>query len=250
LYKLIYKRFPDKGHKEGHQIKSWMSKRIVIDRLYNGKCISCGEENLATLQFHHRDISKKTFPKYDKLRYTTIEKIEKKLIQDDAVCICGNCHRMTEAYNFEKNHQKIVGTKYSREITTFYKNLNDNIKNFKFPANIVKQYPNIKTEKVEFGWKPKSYELTNDEERIKGEIRSTNWNAISQNWTLSTGELLNPKKESSRTNPLYKHKAWLNYVYNNIDWGLSDPKIARITNTSQTTINYWRNKLKIQPKNR
>jgi len=111
LYELIYKRFPDKGHKEGHQIKSWMSKRIVIDRLYNGKCIGCGEKNLATLQFHHRDISKKTFPKYDKLRYTTIEKIEKKLIQDDAVYICGNCHRMTEAYYFEKNHQKIVGTK-------------------------------------------------------------------------------------------------------------------------------------------
>jgi len=126
--------------------------------------------------------------------------------------------------------------------------LKDNIKNFKFPANIVKQYPHIKTEKVEFGWKPKSYELTNDEERIKEEIRSTNWNAISQNWNLQTGELLNPTKVSSQSNPLYKHKAWLEHVY--YEWGLSDPKIARITNTSQTTINYWRNKLKIQSKNK
>ena len=41
-------------------------------------CIGCGEKNLSTLQFHHRDITKKTFQKYDKLRYTTIEKIEKK----------------------------------------------------------------------------------------------------------------------------------------------------------------------------
>ena len=164
------------------------------------------------------------------------------------VFLCGNCHRMTEAYHFEKNHQEIVGSKYSREITTFYKNLKDNIKNFKFPAKILNQYPNIKTEKVEIGWKLKSYELTRDEERIKEEIRSINWSTISQNWNLPTGEVLIPTKKSSRTNPLYKHKAWLECVYKNIEWGLSDKKIARITNTSLTIINYWRKKLKIQTK--
>lgn len=248
LYQLIYSQFPDKGHKEGYQIKSWISKRIVIERLYNGNCIGCGEKDLQALQFHHRDITKKTFQKYDKLRYTTVEKIEKKLIQDDVVCLCGNCHRMTESYYFEKNHQEIVGTKYNREITTYYRNLKNNIKNFKFPANILKQHPLIKTEKVEIGWKPRSYNLTREEERIKEEIRSINWNAFSQNWNLPTGEVLNPNIKSSQTNPLYKHKAWLEYVYNNIEWGLSDKRIARITNTSLTTINYWRKKLRINTK--
>ncbi len=153
---------------------------------------------------------------------------------------------MAEAYNFEKNHQEIIGSKYNHKLTIFYNNLKENVKNFKFPAKILKQYPNIKTEKIEIGWKPKSYELTQEEERIKKEISLTNWNKISQNWRLSTGELLDPSKESSPTNPLYKHKNWLEYVY--YKWELSDNKIARITNTSQTTIQYWRNKLKIYSK--
>lgn len=54
------------------------------------------------------------------------------------------------------------------------------------------------------------------------------------------------EKEYSRTNPLYKHKKWLEYIYNNKKWRLSDKKIARITNTSQTTINYWRKKHQIE----
>lgn len=246
LYKIIYKKYPDKKNREGYQIKSWMSKRIVIERLYNGKCIGCGEYNLPSLQFHHRDITKKTFQKYDKLRYTTIEKIEKKLIQDDVVCLCGNCHRMIEAYYFEKNHQEIIGTKYSQETRKFYKGLKEIIKNFQFPTNILKQYPFIKTEKIEIGWKPKSYNLNTDEERIKEEIKSFNWEAISQNWKIPTGELLDPTKDCSRTNPLYKHKNWLEKIYNNKKWELTDGKIARITNTSQTTINYWRKKLQIE----
>lgn len=246
LYNIIYKKAPDKKYREGYQIKSWISKRIVIERLYNGKCIGCGERNLAALQFHHRDITKKTFQKYDTLRYTTIEKIEKKLIQDDAVCLCGNCHRMIGAYYFEKNHQEIVGTKYTQEITKFYKELKNHIKNFKFPGSILKQYPFLKTEKIEIGWKPKSYKLKPDEQGIKEEVKSINWEAISLNWKLPTGEILDPTKECSRTNPLYKHKNWLEYIYNNNKWRLTDEKIARITNTSQTTINSWRKKLQIK----
>jgi len=249
LYFLIYQSYPHKGHKEGYQIKSWISKRIVIKRLYNGNCIGCGETNLAALQFHHRDITKKTFHKYDKLRYTTIKKIEKKLIQDDAVCLCGNCHRMIGAYYFEKNHQEIIGSKYFLEIGKFYEQLKENIKNFQFPASILKQYPLLKTEKIEIGGiPPKSYKLTLNEEQIKEEIKSINWEAISNNWKLPTGELLNPTKESSRTNPLYKHKKWLEYIYNNKKWRLSYKKIARITNISQTTIYYWRKKLEITKK--
>lgn len=128
LYKQIYKQYPGIGHKEGHQIKSWMSKRIVIERLYNGGCISCGEKNLGTLQFHHCEKEKKTFQKYDKIRYTTLEKIEKKLIQDDAVCLCGNCHRMITSRYYEKNHQEIIGTKHSQEVTKTFKNLKGSIK--------------------------------------------------------------------------------------------------------------------------
>ena len=250
LYKQIYKQYPGIGHKEGHQIKSWMSKRIVIDRLYNGGCLGCREKNLATLQFHHRDIEKKTFQKYDKLRYTTLEKIEKKLIQDDAVCLCGNCHRMVTSKYYKNNHQEIVGSKYSQEIKGYFRDLNESVKNYKFPANILKQYPFIKTEKIVIGeGKAKSYKLNPDEKRIKNEILAHNWKGISQNWKLPSGELLDPSKESSRTNPLYKHENWLKTIYSNKNWGLTDLKIARLTNTSNTTINYWRNKLQIPVKN-
>lgn len=75
------------------------------------------------------------------------------------------------------------------------------------------------------------------------------WKTISQNWKLPSGDLLDPTKESSQNNPLYKHKNWFKTVYNNNMWGLSETKIARLTNTSNTTINYWRNKLQIPLKN-
>ena len=250
LYKQIYKQYPGIGHKEGHQIKSWMSKRIAVDRLYNGGCIGCGEKNLATLQFHHRDRDKKTFQKYDKLRYTTLQKIEKILIKDDAVCLCGNCHRMITTKHYEKNHQEIVGIKYSQEIKKIFFNLKENIKNYEFPANFLKQYPNIETEKIEIGGrKPNFYKLNPIEKRIKEEIMAFDWRNFSQNWKLPSGEVLDPTKESSIINPLYKHKYWLKTVYSNKNWNLSDPKIARLTNTSKTTINYWRNKLQINVKN-
>lgn len=250
LYNQIYKKYPGIGHKEGHQIKSWMSKRIVVERLYNGGCIGCDEKNLSTLQFHHRDKEKKTFQKYDRLRYTTLEKIEKKLIQDDTVCLCGNCHRMITSKYYEKNHQEIIGSKYSLDVTKYFKNLKESIDNHEFPAKILKQYPFIKDEKVEIGIRKQvHYKLEPNEKRIKKEIMEFNWKSISQNWKLPSGEVLDPTKESSRTNPLYKHKNWFKTVYNNNDWGLSETKIARITNTSSTSINYWRNKLQIPLKN-
>ena len=250
LYKQIYKQYPGIGHKEGHQIKSWMSKRIVVERLYNGGCIGCSQKDLGTLQFHHRDVNKKTFQKYDKLRYTTLEKIEKTLIKDNAVCLCGNCHRMITSKYYEKNHQEIVGIKYSQEVKKIFKDLKKSIKNYEFPANILKQYPNIKTEKIEIGGrKPNFFELKPNETRIKKEIMAYDWRTISQNWKLPSGEVLDPTKESSLINPLYKHKNWLKTVYSNINWNLSDTKIARLTNTSNTTINYWRNKLQINVKN-
>ena len=81
-------------------------------------------------------------------------------------------------------------------------------------------------------------------------MKSINWEAVSLNWKLLKGELLDPTNESSHTNPLYKQKNWFEYIYNNKEWGLTDRKIARVTNTSQTTINYWRKKLKILTKER
>jgi hypothetical protein len=150
---------------------------------------------------------------------------------------------------YEKNHQEIVGSKFSQEIKTIYQHLKENINNYKFPADILKQYPFIESEKVEIGRKLKSYSLKPEEKRIKSEIMEYDWNSVSQNWKLPTGELLDPTRECSQTNPLYKYKKWLKTVYFNENWGLSDTKIARLTNSSNTTINYWRNKLQIPVKN-
>jgi hypothetical protein len=235
-------------YKQAYQIKSWISKRIVISRLYNGRCIGCGENNLASLVFHHRDTRKKTFFKYDALRYTKIEKIEKKLIKDDAICLCGNCHRMIEAPYFENNHKEILGNRCSQEIKNIYQNLKSNIKNFRFPENILKQYPQIKTEKIEIGIKSPIYELQPEEQRIKKEIKTYKWQDVTNNWKLPSGQLLNPTKECSRENPLYKHEKWLKTIYYNEGWCLSDEKIARLTNSSQSTINLWRKRHQIKTK--
>lgn len=56
------------------------------------KCIRCGFDNPAALDFHHRDASQKLFTISGRVRSTSRENI----IQEIAKCdvLCSNCHRI------------------------------------------------------------------------------------------------------------------------------------------------------------
>ncbi len=121
------------------QIKSWIKKRIVIEKLYNGKCIGCGEEKLPSLQFHHKNPEKKTYRSWSDINNLNISKIIKKFKEDTAICLCANCHSMIESRHFKENMGEIIKNRDLPELRSFYKKLNQRIKNYSFPNQPEKQ---------------------------------------------------------------------------------------------------------------
>jgi len=126
------------------QIKPWIKKRIVTENLYNGKCVGCDEEKLPTLQFHHKDPKQKTYEKWSDLSNLNIRKIMNKLEVDDAICLCANCHSMTESSQFKENINKIIEKRDIPELKTYYKKINQNIKNYVFPNQPELPHKNFK----------------------------------------------------------------------------------------------------------
>jgi len=94
-------------------------------------------------------------------------------------------------------------------------------------------------------------------ERIKGEIKNLNWTRVSDDWSITTRTNqyvdykkipLDPNKDVSKENPLYRHKEWLNKLYNNKNWKLSDKDIANLCSVDPSVIGKWRKKHQISRK--
>ncbi|MHA1460923.1 MAG: hypothetical protein ACTSO8_05520 [Promethearchaeota archaeon] len=136
IYQYIKSNLEPEENKHLHQIKSWIKKRIVTERLYKGSCIGCGEKDLSTFQFHHRDPEKKSYRSWTQINFLSISEIMEKLVKDNAICLCGTCHSMVEARHFKENMNEIVGSKNLPELKTFYEKLNRNINNYSFPKEL------------------------------------------------------------------------------------------------------------------
>jgi len=121
------------NNKQLIQIKSWIKKRIVIEKLYNGCCIGCGEENLPALQFHHKNPKIKNYKMWSDINNLKISKIIKKLKEDNVICLCANCHNMTESRHFKENMSEIIENRDLNELKPFYKKLDRKIKYYSFP---------------------------------------------------------------------------------------------------------------------
>ena len=94
-------------------------------------------------------------------------------------------------------------------------------------------------------------------EKIKEEIKNVDWKNISENWSITTRSNqyaeyrkvpLDPTKEVSKENPLYRHKEWLDKVYNDKNWKLNDKKIANLCGVNPSVIGKWRKKHQISRK--
>jgi hypothetical protein len=109
--------------------------------------------------------------------------------------------------------------------------------------------------------KDPSYSTTNMKnlnlEEIKKEIKNVDWESISNDWSITTRPNqyteykkipLDPTKEVSKENPLYRHKEWLNKIYNNKEWKLNDKYIAKLCGVDPTVIGKWRKNLQISTK--
>jgi hypothetical protein len=122
------------------EVKRWIKKRSVFEQVFNGKCISCGEDRLPSLQAHHTDQDLKVHKWGDVSRKWNIKKlINEFIIEEECVCLCGNCHAMINTKNFENNIEEVLGEKYIQEVKADYYKINKAIKN---NANRIKKIKN------------------------------------------------------------------------------------------------------------
>ena len=107
------------------EVKRWIKKRSVIEQVFNGKCISCGEDRLPSLQTHHTNQNLKVHEWGDVSRKWNIKKlINEYIIEEECVCLCGNCHAMINTKNFENNIEEVLGEKYVQEVEADYNKIN------------------------------------------------------------------------------------------------------------------------------
>lgn len=83
-----------------------LAKKYKAVQLLGGKCEKCGQTNILTLEFHHKNESEKKYAFWDikNYRWSIIEKEIKKCI-----LLCGNCHN--ELHLGEYNNSKYKNNK-------------------------------------------------------------------------------------------------------------------------------------------
>ncbi|MBA7515485.1 hypothetical protein ES705_07527 [subsurface metagenome] len=93
-----------------------------------------------------------------------------------------------------------------------------------------------------------------DLKTIKEYLRNLDWKSLSNNWVVLLREhhtkpyekiLLDPHKDPSNENPLWKHEIWLKRVYADEKYDFSDSLISRITGISRITVRKYRLKFNI-----
>lgn len=126
------------------RVMEWIKKRSVIEQLYNGKCVGCDNvtvmNNLPALDIHHRNEHQR---KRKKLRWNQIKKLDiksicDKLITEDCICLCSNCHTLLHSIKYKEIGKKIIGMKYKEQIEKIYKNLESNIIAFEYMTTVIK----------------------------------------------------------------------------------------------------------------
>jgi hypothetical protein len=141
------KEVPDKILiKLKYQIKIWIKKYYVFNLLFEGKCICCGYNDLAALDLHHRSEEKEASEGsfWQSISNNKIKEIIVKIIEDDCVLICSNCHRFYHS-SFHKCYEEVLGSylseeefdKYSEIINNSYDLIKNKIKNYKFRKNTI-----------------------------------------------------------------------------------------------------------------
>ena len=128
-------------------IKKLIKKRYIIEKLFNGECIGCGEitveNNLPSLGFHHKSASKKEkVIKWDFISKYKLNKIADLLIKEDCTCLCTSCHVLIHSINFEKFIEEILGERYSNltnKVRSLYKEIFNNIHNYKIIGDGIKK---------------------------------------------------------------------------------------------------------------
>lgn len=129
-----------------YQIKRWLKKRFVFEKLFDLKCIGCGDSNLVHLELHHIDPNSKEDTPYDFWHYLSkfdCDEIMHRLINEKCVSLCSNCHSII-TYKYHLSAQEILKDFYTQQeinkiveiVKLKYQSVIDAIADFKYPLNI------------------------------------------------------------------------------------------------------------------
>ncbi|MGB5912371.1 MAG: hypothetical protein WBH31_14355, partial [Promethearchaeia archaeon] len=158
------------------QLIRWLKKRYIIENLYGGTCIGCGEmsiNDLPVYDIHHRSLNNKDNIRWTGISNSSCSDIAELLMKENCVMLCSNCHQLIHATRFIENIDEILDDdelKFKSKETV--NNILINIQSFRFP--------NIKTEdlftkEIPYGEAWKNYLSTIYEIiKEKGENQFTN----------------------------------------------------------------------------
>lgn len=141
------------------QIKMYIRKRFVLDKIFGGVCVGCNKTNiydsLPILELHHlsqENLVRKS--KWRDLANNQCNSIISQIIMEKCICLCSNCHILVRSklvnYADDIFEDPLIRTDF---IKNYYKIIT-NIKKFKYPINIVESSPplELKFSQNEF-WK-------------------------------------------------------------------------------------------------
>ena len=122
------------------QIMKWIKKRIIVEKIFNGKCVGCEVDfvhnNLAALQFHHTITEEKDeLVSWQKISNLPIEEILQVISNEECICLCGNCHHLIHAPNFISNLHDIFVDDIDKIVSKSerkHEKLKKNLINFEF----------------------------------------------------------------------------------------------------------------------
>lgn len=166
ISKLIEKEI--KNVKSGHKshirrdIKRFIRKRYVFEKLFKGECICCGKitvfSNLPALTIHHRDRTKKESYWKD-IADLDCEEIIKIIIKENVIGVCANCHRIIHSV-FYKYIKDIFEDQYIEATIDKIKNIA--IRNFKTKKEKVKKFK-VNIDNIEFKSPLQTYTFSLDD---------------------------------------------------------------------------------------
>lgn len=127
-------------------LKRLLKKRYIIEALFGGYCVGCrnvGINFLPSFHFHHPDPSIKKFTWSEYFRDLKIPEIIKIILDEQIICLCGNCHQLVEALHFPNIANEIFTNEFSVQIKLLYQQLYSNITNFKIDEDKISIYDPI-----------------------------------------------------------------------------------------------------------
>ena len=127
-------------------LKRLLKKRYIIEALFGGYCVGCrkvGISFLPSFHFHHPDPNIKKYTWSEYFRDLKIPEIIKLILDEQIICLCGNCHQLIEAPHYPSIVGEIFDNEFMQQINFLYQQLYSNIINFKIDEDTISFYDPI-----------------------------------------------------------------------------------------------------------